>query len=112
MEHRMKYRVNVALLMNGKWVDAPQPEVLSLAQMMACDEEEREMHLKALQEFMEQAFHADASAAEFKEWFGDVDAFGGVSDGVQVARAETYARHAQFFAPEGAGAGNDGQGDR
>ena len=70
------------------------------------------MHLKALQEFQEQAFHADASAAEFKEWFGDVDAFGGVSDGVQVARAETYARHAQFFAPEAAEAGNDGQGDR
>jgi len=110
MENRMKYRISIALFVGGKWVDIEEPEVLSLADIMQCDAEEREMHLKALVEFTQEAFHADASAAEFKEWFGDVDTFGGVNEAVQVAREETYGRHAQFFAPAAHGgiAGNGG----
>ena len=99
--------------MGGKWVDVEEPEEMSLHDIMHCIPEEREMHLKALVDFTEQAFHADASAHEFSEWMGDVRPFGESTDAEKKARADTYAKHALFFPAHGladameAGAGKE-----
>ena len=101
MQHRIKYAVSIALFMGGKWVDVEEPEEMSLHDIMNCSPEERDMHLKALVDFTEQAFHADASAHEFSEWMGDVRPFGESTDAEKKARAEVYDKHAQFFPAHG-----------
>ena len=86
---------------------------MSLHDIIHCIPEECEMHLKALVDFTEQAFHADASAHEFSEWMGDVRPFGESTDAEKQARADTYAKHALFFPAHGladameAGAGKE-----
>ena len=99
--NRMKYAVSIALFMGGKWVDVEEPEEMSLHEILSCIPEEREMHLKALVYFTEQAFHADASAHEFSEWMGDVRPFGESTEAEVKAREQTYAKDAQFFPDHG-----------
>jgi hypothetical protein len=105
MDRRIKYRVSIALLMHGKWVDKEEPVVLSLHDIMSAPDEEREMHLKAIVDFTNLAFHADASAEEFQEWMGGEDPFGVVKPEVQAERDAQYSKHAQFFEQAAGGSG-------